>query len=74
MLMQKLNHAEKVELWSGISIVCAVICGCLVINQMTPPAVDALVPTILPKWVLGLFVSLTLFSAINSIRHGRKAK
>jgi len=72
--MLKLNYAEKADLWKTISLLFAVVCGLLVLNQMVSPAVDALVPTILPKWVLGLCLSLMLLSAYNSIRHARHYK
>jgi hypothetical protein len=72
--MLMLNHAEKADMWGLISLCLAVIDGILVFNQMTPPAVDALIPTILPCWVLGLSLSLTLLSGYNSIRHTIKNK
>lgn len=72
--MRMLAHAEKAELWNLISFFFLVVCGFLGVNQLFPSEVDALVPTILPCWVLGLFTGLTIFSATNAYRHSRKAK
>ena len=71
--MRMLDHAEKVELWSGVSFVMFVVSVFLGFNQLVPPAIDELVPTIIPCWVLGLTLGLTILSAINSYRHSRKA-
>jgi hypothetical protein len=67
--MRMLDHADKTELWAVIAFFNLFICGFLALNQMVSPMVDALVPTILPCWVLRLFQSLTFLSAINSLRH-----
>ena len=72
--MRNLDHAEKVVLWTSITVLFAIICGFLWLNQLVPPAVDELVPTILPCWVLGLFMGLTVLSALNSFRHARKVE
>ena len=72
--MRNLDHAEKVVLWTSITVLFSVICGFLCLNQLVPPAIDEFVPTILPCWVLGLFTGLTVLSALNSYRHACKAK
>lgn len=71
--MQNLSHAEKGDLWGGITFIFAAICAFLAVNQMVPPAVDAMIPTILPKWALWLNLSLMSLSGINSFRHARKS-
>lgn len=72
--MMKLTHAEKADLWYCISVLFMVVCVVLVFNQFTPAAVEAMVRTRLPLWVLGSNMGLMILSAANGFRHARKAK
>ncbi len=67
--MRKLSRQEKSEFWEMVSVLCLQISVVLVLNQFVSPAIDAIVPSIAPLWVLGLFVGLAIAAGLNSWRH-----
>jgi hypothetical protein len=71
--MLKLNESEKTDLWGGITMIFLAICGFLVLNQMVNPAIDKIVATRLPLWVLWPNLGLMLLCSINAVRHARKS-
>jgi hypothetical protein len=70
--MRKMSRAEKAELWGSICFVLSIVSVFSLLNQFVDPRIDAIVPSVVPLWVPGLFVGLTILTAYNSWRHGRE--
>jgi len=60
-----MKKVAKAELWGNLSVLFFGISGSLVFNQFAPKELHG----ILPLWVLGLFVGLTIVCGLNSWRH-----
>jgi len=63
--MRKLSRSEKAGMWEGLCVLFMGISGFLVLNQFAPRELHG----VLPLWVLGLFLGLTILCGLNSWRH-----
>jgi|GEM_PF-4965862 len=61
-----MKKAEKAELWWTISVLLLAVSFCLLLNQAVDPALDAIVRSRAPLWVVVLFWGLTLVAGLRS--------